>query len=553
MRILAISAAHDAAVCALNDGKLEFFSKEERLSRIKRDNQPILSLNKYLSLNMGEIDHFVWSVPSNYSDQKDEIALKNGFADQWYSLYLRKILKKNFQFTTIGHHLSHATLAFVNSGFDQAIVVVIDRDGSIVFIDNNPVARESESVYLFNKELGEKPIHKGYWIYTPTENKQRIKQYIETNLPDCRISVNNPYSIVKVYEAATTLIDQHPLENGKTMGLASYGEDIDYPPLFIDGIPISNYFETLETDQVCFYGLRDAIRSNINEDNYQFYANRAKHVQLETQQAALNLIKEFVEKTGIQNVCLVGGYALNVVANNYYLKHLPEINFYFEPTADDTGIAIGSAMMTHKRLTDTWPEPLANNFYQYYDYSETLNVGQKSNLQKVVKLLAEGKSVALFEGNPEAGPRALGHRSILFDPRNPDTKEIVNRIKKREWYRPFAGVILKEEFENYFETLGIINSPYMTINFDAKEHTKKLVPGIIHVDGTCRVQTVSDGTLYELLKLFYKKTKCPMILNTSFNLAGEALVQTKADALKTLENSELDAIYFVDDEKLILK
>ena len=180
-------------------------------------------------------------------------------------------------------------------------------------------------------------------------------------------------------------------------------------------------------------------------------------------------------------------------------------------------------------------------------------IGQKSNLQKVAKLLAEGKSVALFEGNPEAGPRALGHRSILFDPRNPDTKEIVNRIKKREWYRPFAGVILKEEFENYFETLGIINSPYMTINFDAKEHTKKLVPGIIHVDGTCRVQTVSDGTLYELLKLFYKKTKCPMILNTSFNLAGEALVQTKADAIRTFENSELDAIYFVDDEKLILK
>jgi carbamoyltransferase len=553
MRILSISAAHDSSVCVLNDGKLEFFSKEERLSRIKRDKQPILSLEKYLSLNMGKIDEFLWCAPANYSNPKDEVAIRNGFADQWYSLYLKKRLQKDLKFHAIGHHISHATLAFVNSGFDEAIVVVIDRDGSIVFIENDPVARESESVYLFSKELGEKAVHKGYWVYKPTENKSRIKKFIESNLPECNINVNSAYSIVKVYEAATTLIDQNPLENGKTMGLASYGENIQYSPLFLDGNPISNYFETLESEQVCFYGLRDFINGDLNEDNYQFYANKAKHVQLETQQAALNLIKEFVERTGIQNVCLVGGYALNVVANNFYLKHLPEVNFYFEPTADDTGISIGSAMMLHKRLTGEWPEPLANNFYQYYDYDEELNIGQKANLQKVVKLLTEGKSVAIFEGNPEAGPRALGHRSILFDPRNPDTKDIVNRIKKREWYRPFAGVILKEEFENYFDTVGVINSPYMTINFDAKEDTKELVPGIVHVDGTCRVQTVSEGTLYELLKLFYKKTKCPMILNTSFNLAGEALVQTKADAIRTFENSELDAVYFVDDGKLLLK
>jgi carbamoyltransferase len=210
-------------------------------------------------------------------------------------------------------------------------------------------------------------------------------------------------------------------------------------------------------------------------------------------------------------------------------------------------------MLAHHQLTGEYAAPLKNNFYHYYDYSEQLEGGKKANIAKLVSMLAEGKSVAIFEGNPEAGPRALGHRSILFDARNSNAKEIVNRIKKREWYRPFAGVILESEFANYFETLDISSSPYMTINFDAKEETKQLVPGIIHVDGTCRIQTVSEGFLFDLITAFYKKTKCPMILNTSFNLAGEPLVQTKAEAIETLQNSELDAIYFVEEGRILTK
>lgn len=542
MRILAFNVTHDSSVCVLNDGKIEFFCKEERISRVKRDKNPFKSLELYSSLNLGEIDHFVYGTPSNHQ----------GDVRGFFHTYVEKKFKP-CSFSEYGHHMSHAMLAFTNSGFDQALVFVIDRDGSVVILNNEPVARESESVYVFDREQKIKEIHKSFWLYKDTSQRHVIYDYIQALHPDTRISAHNPYSIVKVYEAATTLIGQDPLENGKTMGLSSYGEDLEYPPLFAGNIPLAHNFTTLETNQVCFFNEQNLITKEITQDNYQHYANRAKQVQNQTQQQVCDLISEIIELTGIKNVCLVGGYALNVVANNFYLKQFPDIDFYFEPVADDTGVSIGAAMLKHWEQTESVPDSVNDNFYHYFDPSEKISEGKKCSLNGLVDLLDSGKSVAIFEGNPEAGPRALGHRSILFDPRNANAKQIVNRIKMREWYRPFAGVILESEFENYFETLGVFNSPYMTINFDAKEHTKQLVPGIIHVDGTCRIQTVSEGFLFDLLNAFYKKTKCPMILNTSFNLAGEPLVQTKADAIKTFENSELDAIYFVDDKRLLLK
>jgi len=435
MRILSFNVTHDSSVSVLNDGHLEFFCKEERISRVKRDKNPFKSLELYSKLNLGPIDHIVYSSPS---DNQTDI---RGF----FHTYTRKKFDKDESYLTYSHHISHAM---------------------------------------------------------------------------CKITTNNPYSIVKVYEGATTLIGQHPLENGKTMGLSSYGENLDYEPLFYDSVPLAHKFTTMQTGEVCFFGEESLITKDVNPDNYQHYANRAKQVQLTTQYEALKLIAEYVEKTGIKNVCLVGGYALNVVANNYYLKNLPDVAFYFEPVADDTGISLGAAMLAHHQVTGEYAAPLKDNFYHYYDHSEHLEGGKKANITKLVSMLIEGKSVAIFEGNPEAGPRALGHRSILFDARNPNAKEIVNRIKRREWYRPFAGVILE---------------------------------GIIHVDGTCRIQTVNEGFLFDLITAFYKKTKCPMVLNTSFNLAGEPLVQTKAEAIETLQNSELDAIYFVEEGRILTK
>lgn len=143
------------------------------------------------------------------------------------------------------------------------------------------------------------------------------------------------------------------------------------------------------------------------------------------------------------------------------------------------------------------------------------------------------------------GPRALGHRSLLFDPRNTDGKDIVNTLKKREWYRPFAGIILEEHFKTYFHTLGLNSSEFMTINFECKDGVKEYVPSIVHVDNTCRIQTVSPNNpfLFNLLTKFYEKTGCPMLLNTSFNLAGDPLIQTKKDVMVFTDNVK-DNIFF---------
>lgn len=543
MRILAFNITHDSSVCSVKDGKLEFFCKEERLSGVKRDKHPFKSLEKFAELNLGKVDHALYLTPSNNEPDVEIV----------FAAYIRKkfgVVLENY--SALKHHDCHAALAFNNSNFDKALVFVIDRNGSMFFANNgNIVARESETAYVADSKNGLTTLRKNFWLNFGYENtKHEVENIIRSNYPNVDIQAVNALSIVKVYEAATTLIGQNPLENGKTMGLASYGENKKYDPLFLDNIPINEKFiHTPEKQTTCFYNNKEPIINEVDELDYQPYANRAKQVQLETQKVALNLIKQYVDKTKITNVCIVGGYGLNVVANNFYIKNLPNVKFYFEPVADDTGVPIGAAILKYKELTNNNCMPLTDNFYHYYEKEP--EIGVQTNLDEICSMLVNQKSIAIFEGNPEAGPRALGHRSILFDARNIQAKKIVNKIKNREWYRPFAGIILQEYFSEYFECLDLKESPYMTINFDCKPHTKEFVPGIIHVDNTCRVQTVSSGFLYNLLTKFYNKTGCPMLLNTSFNLAGKPLVQTKQDAIDTLESSALDLICFIEADKLL--
>ena len=169
---------------------------------------------------------------------------------------------------------------------------------------------------------------------------------------------------------------------------------------------------------------------------------------------------------------------------------------------------------------------------------------------EVVKHLIDGKIVAIFQGKSEWGPRALGNRSILFDPRNPNAKDIINKVKKREWYRPFAGTVMLEHVNDYFEMATIKESPYMSFAIPAKQKAIEEVPGIIHVDGTCRIQTVTrqqNKNFYNLIKEFYKQTGVPILFNTSFNLAGEPLVETIEDAIDTMDRSDIDILYTPDN------
>jgi carbamoyltransferase len=552
MRILSFNITHDSSVCCYADGQIEFFCKEERISRIKRDQIPFRSLDTFFKFNAGrKVDKIVYLTPSNCEPQFENIFKR------FIAKYTDVKLENHSNLT---HHLHHASLSFYSSGFDHSLVFVIDRNGSIVFDDKQKIGREAESVFKYDYDNGISILYKSFWTYPEFQsNKQKTLSTLKKIYSDSvDLCIHGSCGIVKSYEAATILIGQDPLDGGKTMGLSSYGETCEYQPLFTNGSPNENLFcqigEDISTSDLltCFSGYENLITCEIDQNNYKLYANKAKQVQLQTQDECCNLIKKYVSSTGIKNVCLVGGYALNIVANNYYIKNLPEVNFYFEPVADDTGISIGSGMLQYHIATrDTQIKKTYDNFFHYYE-QESVEGGQPFTVEQICELLTSQKSVAIFQGNPEAGPRALGHRSILFDARNPDCKNIVNKIKKREWYRPFAGIILEEKFSDYFETCGLQESKYMTINFDCLGGVENLVPGIIHVDNTCRIQTVSEDNLflYTLLKCFYDKTDCPMLLNTSFNLSGEPLVQTKKDALKVLGNSDLDAVYFVDQEKI---
>jgi carbamoyltransferase len=177
-----------------------------------------------------------------------------------------------------------------------------------------------------------------------------------------------------------------------------------------------------------------------------------------------------------------------------------------------------------------------------------------TNYAQVSTLLINQKIVAMFQGKSEAGPRALGNRSILFDPRNPDAQAYVNRIKKREWFRPFAGSILKEHAKDWVDMAHIDESPFMMYAFQIKKDKKAIIPGIVHADGSCRMQTVTEHQnihFYRLIKSFYEKTGVPILFNTSFNLGGEVLVQTVEDALDTLSRSDIDYLYLPEIGQLI--
>ncbi len=543
MRVVGISPFHDSSVAVINDGIVESFFKEERLSGDKRDDMPFKSMIAAAMSLKGKVDYVTLASPTE-SDQ---------------SLYaVKAALKKIFECPVIvycgNHHLSHASLAFYNSGFTRSLVFVIDRNGSLVA---NESMREAETVFDVSYPCEFNTLHKNYWMMNTNNQLEVIETLTKTS--DFTFNVDSSYSIVKVYESATTLINQQPLENGKTMGLAAYGKDTVTQSFFKDGRPNDNLFiqgnfvGNLVTQTVLNKTHIGKITKKVDKNNYQMYADYAFAVQKQTQERVLQFVKEWVEKTGITNVCLTGGYALNVVANEYLIKNLPDVNFYFEPLADDSGNSIGSALHLYRDKTkDATINKIKTTFIHGLD-KPTISMGKPVTVDEVAELLIKQKTVAVFNGKAESGPRALGNRSILFDPRNVNAKEIVNVVKQREWYRPFAAMILEPNFEEYFDTHGIKVSEFMTMSFQCKK--PEVIPGVVHVDNSTRVQTIDNSIkhIHDLLIAFNGKTKCPVLLNTSFNLAGQPLIETQEQAVLTFINSKIDALWFPETNTIILK
>lgn len=563
MKILAINPGHNAAACLLENNKILFYIEEERLSRQKYDGNPFRAA--LIALQNHKIDYLILggTDPGQYPQV-------TWTGETLFHAFARKF-NPNIKIinTSTNHHLGHAFGAFYNSGFDKALSIVIDGSGSIRGAragTNHYSGFETESAFIMEYPGKSKLVYSSIALPQPQE-----PTYKED------LSASHDIPIVKSYEAVTEYLGWHFIEAGKTMGLAPYGKADDEIPNFFDEngrvsldymipqypggahIRLDNYeMEHLKTGNP---GSTEWHRDPTKVTDIA--KNLAWRIQDETQNQAANLIRRLVEKTGIKNVCISGGYGLNCVANYYYKKLFPDLNIYIDPISHDGGTTIGIAKLFYHRETKSIDKNPLTTLYlgpkDTIDYTILENPDKDLKIEDathsdIAKFLSENKIVALYQGSSEGGPRALGNRSILYNPADPNGKDHVNIVKGREWFRPFAGSMLQEHFSEWFETYGLEESPYMMYAMDFKQDKKDLLPAITHVDGTCRIQTVTkeqNKNYYDIIEEFYKLSGIPIIFNTSFNLAGEPLVETVEDAIRTLKDSKIDYLYFADVNKVV--
>jgi len=295
----------------------------------------------------------------------------------------------------------------------------------------------------------------------------------------------------------------------------------------------------------------------------QHYADLAASIQKVTEEVLLNMTKFIRRETGLKSLCIAGGVGLNSVANGRILKESGFENLYIQPAAGDGGGALGAALHVYHTILGHprkqvmrhgyWGQSFGNTEVEDYLNSEGIEFSTANSddqlLNRTVDALKDGKVIGWYQGRFEWGPRALGNRSILADPTREEMKDVVNtKIKFREPYRPFAPSILAEEAETFFDLPNAAEhdpARFMLLVAPVKEDKRDVIPAITHVDGTGRLQTVFEDTnplYYNLIKRFGQATGVPVLLNTSFNLRGEPIVTTPANAYSTFMRSEMDLL-----------
>ena len=489
--IAAITRGHNAGVCLLKDGEVVFSIEEERISRMKYDGTPIASMVKILEYT----DKIDWLVIAHTSSvHTDQFPRADYTHEDIYTATARKLGLIDRKSTGLQHpqvidlahhhHRLHAACAFYRSGFDEATAVIIDGAGTLFPLDipearYNDVGWETETIFTCQYPNNIKTVYKHIGTKGPLGTIKTIAKDQDTNT-EFDLIISESSGIVKVYEGVTDFLGFSTIEAGKTMGLFPYGEPNDgIPPLFerndlfnksnrnviIPAYPAGSFVNST------IYNSLDGDYDE-NEPDFTKYKSRrdmAYACQKETQEVALELIIEATERTGIKNVVVSGGYGLNCVANYYYLTKLKElgINLYVEPVSNDAGTAIGAAWIQYRNITlDNKNNGREDNVYlgPKYNHTETEitetatkynGVVSDATHEDVINLMQEKNIVANFQGRSENGPRALGNRSLMFNPTFEDGKDWVNRIKRREYFRPFAGSILEEDVHEWFDLRGM--------------------------------------------------------------------------------------------------
>lgn len=529
MNILGIHTAHriydhDPGATIICNGDVIAVCEEERFNRIKTSKGclPIGAIRQCLS-------------QAKISIHDVDLVVAPGESDPHAEKRLQLILNHYFGFTPrielINHQLAHLSSAYFGSGFERAMLISYDGSG------------DSLSCVLAKGDKG---------------SIEFIETYRETN------------SLGNFYELITQFLGFEPSEGEyKVMGLAPYGTpnavDLsDLMEITTAGYKYNNkdcYLSEIGFSliEVPFYS--DFVRRKlgsprrVGEAVTQRHKDIAHAAQASLEKAVLSLISHLHDLTGFDSLCLAGGVALNCSAN-MHINRLPFLKkFYVQPAASDRGLALGCALWGAnkyggiKSVGDVFrcgPDYSSGRIEEALKYSGFTYELVECPSEVAAELLSDDLIVGWFQGRSEYGPRALGHRSILGNPKNSSIKERINaRIKFREEFRPFAPSVTEEASNDYFD-LGIMQaSPYMTVALPVKQAMSSEIPGVTHVNGTARVQTVSradDERFHRLISRFGELAGTPVVLNTSFNVRGQPIVESPLDALGTFASCGLDAL-----------
>lgn len=543
MNILTLQLGfHDDSATLISDNRI-YAVELERLSRLKHNCRQDKLTQSYTANRLGRVhvkDEDVGAVIRKVLDYLLGAAgITSGDLDVFYNNrpHLGFNLPTGTKFVTLGsHHEQHAASAFYPSGFTEAAVLVIDVFGSLSW--DNPHLKETVSFWHGR----EGKIRNIETRYSPSYqfNELLLTKYDHHTSPGV------------FYMDLTILCGFGVLEAGKTMGLSPYGSDRLLGELekFVrfDGNTGEIMFD------LAYMPFLQEMKAHA-DDEFGFMADTAFAAQKILERSVLFYCDRLYRMTGCGNICLAGGVALNSAANGLILTSTPFEKIFIQPCAKDSGCSLGTALNIFYYFDGNRDKTLDyNNFYLGCEYDlstveDLITSGNGLHYRRyadftelcahVSEFLAEGKIIGWFQGRSEFGPRALGNRSILASPLNEKMKDILNsRIKFREWFRPFAPVVLEEDLGEYFDFSH--HSPHMLIVAPVRSRE---IPAVTHVDGSARIQTVNrpqNDRLYSLLQAWKAKTGVPVLLNTSFNVRGEPIVETPEEALDTLVRSDLD-------------
>lgn len=539
---LGIHIGHDRGACLVKDGKVIVAISQERLDRIKH--------SRAVSLPYEAIDAVL-----QYCNLKpNQVNCVGLSADAMESKSITPIFKQEFfrqyscqpPFYSVDHHMSHAEAVYSMSNSKHCLILIADGGGDIY-----GQQAQAESLYMgYNGEI--------------TLLEQRLQDPPKRKLADVQNHVyplipkemrNQQISLARKYEQFTYLLGFGFGEAGKTMGLASYGKELlcDLRPNYRDlsfSLTFGDLLEQVYARELCSSKTHFAYLESEKQ-------NIAFTVQHFIEEALVSLIKNLAEKYHISDFCLAGGLFLNCLSNHRILESCSISSLNIFPAAGDDGQAIGNAIYAYKMWTGVQSNIQIALPYLGLTYTDEMiedaikrkNLNYKRLANEILAKelachIANGKIVGLLRGRTEIGPRALGHRSIMADATNPAMKDILNmRIKHREEFRPFAPVT---KYDTQFKIFDLkSDSPYMLLCANVKPDYRNILASITHVDNTARVQAVKKNEepfIYELLTCFEQIKGIPVLLNTSFNVAGEPMVESPESALQTFLSTPLDIL-----------